>query len=45
MCVDGTLSGGVNQEAIDHYNKMIDMLIEYGKCLVCTVHMKWIPLE
>ncbi|KAG8638711.1 beta-glucosidase 24 isoform X3 [Manihot esculenta] len=27
---DGTLSGGVNQEAIDHYNKMIDMLIEYG---------------
>ncbi|KAJ9140194.1 hypothetical protein P3X46_030870 [Hevea brasiliensis] len=27
---NGTLSSGVNQEGIDHYNNMIDMLVEYG---------------
>lgn len=30
---DGSLSGGINQEGIDHYNSMIDELIRNGKKL------------
>lgn len=35
-CVsEGTLSGGVNQQGIDHYNNLIDELIKNGKKLCC----------
>ena len=29
--VDGTLSGGVNQVGIDHYNSVIDELVKNGE--------------
>ncbi|KAK4843877.1 hypothetical protein QYF36_013827 [Acer negundo] len=36
---NGSLSGGVNQEGIDHYNCMIDELINYGiKPFVTILH-------
>eukprot|EP00257_Ricinus_communis_P019508 XP_015578519.1 beta-glucosidase 24 isoform X2 [Ricinus communis] len=35
----GSLSGGVNQQGIDHYNKLINILMEYGiKPLVTLYH-------
>ena len=30
VCVDGTLSGGINHEGINHYNSLIDELIKHG---------------
>lgn len=33
MLLDGSLSGGVNQMGIDHYNSLIDELIKYGNQL------------
>ncbi|KAK2643516.1 hypothetical protein Ddye_025279 [Dipteronia dyeriana] len=36
---NGSLSGGVNKEGIDHYNSLIDLLIKYGiKPFVTMVH-------
>ncbi|KAI9194340.1 hypothetical protein LWI28_005197 [Acer negundo] len=36
---DGSLSGGVNKEGIDHYNSLIDELIKYGiKPFVTMLH-------
>ncbi|KDP30947.1 hypothetical protein JCGZ_11323 [Jatropha curcas] len=36
---DGTLSGGLNQKGIDHYNSMIDILVQNGiKPLVTLFH-------
>ncbi|KAF5743701.1 beta-glucosidase 12-like [Tripterygium wilfordii] len=34
---DGTLSGGVNQEGIDHYNGLIDELIKYNITPYATI--------
>lgn len=30
---EGSLSGGINQEGVDHYNSLIDELIRNGKKL------------
>lgn len=38
----GTLSGGVNQAGIDHYNKLIDELVAHGvKPFVTLLHFDW----
>lgn len=31
---EGSLSGGINQEGVDHYNSLIDELIRNGKKLL-----------
>ncbi|KAJ8747960.1 hypothetical protein K2173_007847 [Erythroxylum novogranatense] len=36
---NGSFSGGINLEGIDHYNRIIDMLVEYGiKPFVTLLH-------
>ncbi|XVF54652.1 hypothetical protein PTKIN_Ptkin05aG0198500 [Pterospermum kingtungense] len=36
---NGTLSGGINQEGIDHYNSLIDVLVKHGiKPYVTLLH-------
>lgn len=30
LCAGGSLSGGVNQKGVDHYNSLIDELIKNG---------------
>ena len=29
--IDGSMSGGINQEGVDHYNRLIDKVVEIGK--------------